>query len=51
LNVFLGGISLLPVLIQRIRDLRQPCPVFNLFQKFRRSKELDAVRWRISQNR
>jgi hypothetical protein len=30
---FPGGISLLPVLIQRIRDLRQPSPVFGQFQQ------------------
>ncbi|MGA2242132.1 MAG: hypothetical protein ABSH11_08845 [Verrucomicrobiota bacterium] len=47
--VFLGGISLLPVLIQRIRDLRQPRPVLDLFQQFRRGKKLDAVRCRIPQ--
>ena len=47
--IFLGGISHLPMLIQRIRDLRQPRPVFDLFQQFRRGKELDAVRWRIAQ--
>ena len=41
--IFLGGISLLPVLIQRIRDLRQPHPVLNLFQQFRRGKEFHVV--------
>jgi hypothetical protein len=47
-TIFLGGISLLPVLIQRIRDLRQPRPVFDPFQQFRRGKELDAVRRRTA---
>ena len=42
--LFLIGIPLLPVLIQRIRDFRQPCPIFDLFKQFRRSKILDVVR-------
>jgi len=46
-KVFLGCISLLPVLVQRIRDFCQPCPVFNLFQQFLRGKEFDAVGWRV----
>ena len=33
-KIFLGGISLLPVLIQCICDLGQPRPVFDLFQQF-----------------
>jgi hypothetical protein len=37
------------VLVQSIRDLRQPRPVLDLLQQFRRGKELDAVRWRIAQ--
>ena len=37
------------MLIQRIRDLGQPRPVLDLFQQFRRGKELHAVRWRIAQ--
>ena len=37
------------MLIQRIRDLRQPGPVLHLFQQFRRGKELDVVRRWIAQ--
>jgi hypothetical protein len=33
-TVLLGGISLLPVLIDRICELDQPCPVFDQFQQF-----------------
>jgi hypothetical protein len=47
--ILLGGISLLPMLIQRSRDLGQPGPVLNLFQQFRRRKKLDAVWWWIAQ--
>ena len=46
---FLGGISFLPMLIQRIRDFCQPCPVSDLFQQFRRGKELHVVWRRIAQ--
>src|ERR1035437_7710945 len=44
----LGRVPLLPVLVQRIRDLGQPGSVLNQFQQFRRGKELDAVRRRIT---
>ena len=44
-----AGIFLLPVLIQRIRDLRQPRLVLDLLQQFRRGKILDAVRRWIAQ--
>src|ERR1035437_5651366 len=44
-----GGIFVLPVLIQRIRDFCQPRPIFDLFQQFRRRKILDAMRWWIAQ--
>ena len=46
---FFGGVLLLPVLIQRIRDLGQPCPVFDQLQQLQRGKEFHAVRRRIAQ--
>jgi len=48
-TIFLGGILRLPVLVQRIRDLGQPRPIFGQFQQFQRGKELHAVRRRIAQ--
>jgi hypothetical protein len=48
-TIFLVGIPLLPMLIQRICDLGKPCTVFDLFQHFRRRKILDAGRHWIAQ--
>ena len=48
-TIFLRGISLLPVLVQRIRNFSQPRPVFDLFLQFRRGKTLYAIRFRIAQ--
>jgi hypothetical protein len=45
LPVHLGCVSLLPVLIQRIRDLCQPRPIFNMLQQLRRAKVFH-VEWR-----
>jgi len=45
---FLRGISPLPVLVQRIGDLRQPGPVLDLFQQFRSGKIFDVVRRKMS---
>jgi len=44
-----GRIFLLPVLVQRVRDLDQPSPIFDLFTQFQRGKEFDAVGRRIAQ--
>jgi hypothetical protein len=41
--VFLGGIVLLPMLINSIRDLDQPRLILDQFQQLQRGKELDAV--------
>lgn len=46
---FLAGLFPLPVLIQRFGHFRKPSPVLDLFQQFKRGKEFDTVRWRISQ--
>ena len=48
-SIFLGGISLLPMLVQRICDFGQPGPVIDLFQQFRRSEKLNAIRRGIAQ--
>ena len=37
------------MLIQRIRDFCQPCPVLDLFQNFRRGKVFNAVWRRIAE--
>ena len=42
-----GRVPLLPVLVQRIRHLRQPGPVLHLFQQFQRGIKFHAVRRRI----
>ena len=39
----LGRVPLLPVLVQRLRDLGQPGSVLNLLQQFRRGKEFDTM--------
>jgi hypothetical protein len=39
-NSFLAGIILLPVLINRIRDFGQPCPVLDLFRASDAAKNL-----------
>jgi hypothetical protein len=44
-TAFLVGIPLLPMLVQRICDFCQPCPVFDLLQQFRRGKEFDTMGW------
>ena len=42
-TIFLAGILVVPVLIDRVRHLDQPCTVFDLFEEFQRGKEFDAV--------
>ena len=47
--VFLACILLMPVLVDRIRDLDEPGPIFHQFGDFGRGKELDGIRRRIAQ--
>ena len=47
--VFLACILLMPVLVDRIRDLDEPGPIFHQFGDFGRGKELDGIGRRIAQ--